>query len=179
MQQRNPAAVFFLTLITFGIYGIVWLVKTKNELNRLGATIPTAWLIIVPFVSIYWLWKYSEGVEKVTVGQTSGVLAFVLLFLLGLIGMAIVQNEFNKLSGAPITAGTAPYAPAPSQSAAIPPPDNTFGGPINPGIPTPSPQVPPSVTPQQPPLASSDAPYPTNPVPTVSTDPTDPTQPPA
>ncbi len=119
MKQRNPIAVFFLTIITIGIYGIVWQVKTKLEMNRLGANIPTAWLIIIPIVNIWWLWKYSEGVEHVTGGQTSGVLAFVLLFLLGLIGMAIVQNEFNKVVGAGSSNGPAP----------LPPADNSFGGP--------------------------------------------------
>jgi hypothetical protein len=43
MKQRNAASVLFLTLFTLGIYGIVWSVKTKNEMNKLGAQIPTAW----------------------------------------------------------------------------------------------------------------------------------------
>ncbi len=56
MQQRSPFLVFLLSLITFGIYGIVWYVKTKNEMNARGAQIPTAWLLIIPIVNIYWLW---------------------------------------------------------------------------------------------------------------------------
>ena len=99
MKHRNPIAVFFLSLITFGIYGLVWYVKTKNEMNRLGAKIPTAWLIIIPIISIYWMWKYSEGVDQVTKGEMSAPIAFILLFLLGNIGMAVIQLDFNKLSG--------------------------------------------------------------------------------
>src|SRR5438045_7359861 len=98
MKQRNPIGTFVFPLITFGIYGIVWLVKTKNEMNAKGASIPTAWLIIVPLVNIYWLWKYSEGVDVVTKSEMSAVISFILLFLLGSIGMAVIQNEFNKLS---------------------------------------------------------------------------------
>ena len=127
MKQRSPIAVFFLTLLTFGIYGIVWQVKTKNEMNKLGAEIPTAWLIIVPFVSIYWLWKYSEGVEKVTNGSLSAVLAFVLQFLLGIIGASIIQNDFNKLSGLAV-AGAPGAMP-------VPQPDASFGGPATPTAP--------------------------------------------
>ncbi len=97
MKNRNPLAVFFLPFVTFGIYSLYWAVKTKGEMNQRGATIPTAWLIIVPFVNIWWLWKYSEGVEKVTDGKLSGVLAFILLWLLGSIGAAIVQDSFNKV----------------------------------------------------------------------------------
>ncbi len=98
MKRRNPLAVFFLSLITFGIYGIVWYVKTKNEMNRLGAKIPTAWLIIIPLVNIYWMWKYSEGVGQVTKGEMSAPIAFILLFVLGYIGAAIIQLDFNKIN---------------------------------------------------------------------------------
>ncbi len=124
MKNRSPIAVFFLTIITIGIYGIVWSVKTKNEMNKLGAEIPTAWLMIVPIVNIWWLYKYSEGAEKVTGGKMSAVLAFILLWILGLIGMAIIQNEFNKISGA----GASGVGQSPT-----PPADSTFGGPVTPG----------------------------------------------
>ena len=140
MQKRSPLAVFFLSLITFGIYAIVWQVKTKGELNRLGAQIPTAWLLIVPFVNWYWLWKYSEGVEHVTGGKMSGVMAFVLLFLLGFIGMAILQNEFNKLGdGQSPQLATAGQGPAqPVTPSGQPQPDNSFGGPAASESPAPS-----------------------------------------
>ena len=96
MKKRNPIAVLLLPFITFGIYAIVWMVKTKDEMVAKGAEIPTAWLIIIPIVNIWWEWKYCAGVEKVTGGKMSGVLAFILLFLLGSIGAAIIQDSFNK-----------------------------------------------------------------------------------
>lgn len=117
MKQRSVAAVIVLTLVTFGIYGIVWQVKTKNEMNRLGANIPTAWLIIVPIANIYWLWKYCEGVEKVTKQKVSGILAFVLFWLVGIVGMAIVQNEFNQVGEGQPQAMQPQGAPAPAQPA--------------------------------------------------------------
>ena len=132
MKQRSPIAVFLLPFVTFGIYSLVWQVKTKNELNSLGADIPTAWLIIVPFVNLYWLWKYSEGVEKVTNGAVTAILAFVLQFLLGSIGEAILQNEFNK----PVAAMGAPGSPQAAYPVAAvgapgtPQPDASFGGPV-------------------------------------------------
>jgi hypothetical protein len=108
MQKRNPAAVFIFSFITFGIYSIVWSVKTKNEMNKLGSDIPTAWLIIIPFVNYYWYWKYSEGVEKATSGKISAIMAFVLLILLSFVGMAIIQNEFNKTTVVQEVGATAP-----------------------------------------------------------------------
>ena len=44
MQKRSPISVILLTIVTLGIYGIYWQVKTKGEMNALGADIPTALL---------------------------------------------------------------------------------------------------------------------------------------
>lgn len=98
MKNRSPIAVFFFSFATFGIYGIYWYVKTKGEINKLtDAKIPTAWLIIIPLVNIWWTWKYSEGVDKATKGELSAVISFILLLALGSIGMAVIQNSFNKV----------------------------------------------------------------------------------
>jgi len=96
MNKRSVVAVILLTCITFGIYSIVWFVKTKGEMVKHGADIPTAWLMIVPIANIYWQWKWAGGVEHFTRGKTQQVIAFILIFLLGIIGMAIIQASFNK-----------------------------------------------------------------------------------
>jgi Domain of unknown function (DUF4234) len=114
MKKRSPIAVFLLSVVTFGIYSLYWLVKTKGEMNEKGAKIPTAWLIIIPFVSIWWLWKYSEGVEMVTGQKMSGILSFILLWLLSFVGEAIIQDSFNNVPESPVMAATqAPTAPTP------------------------------------------------------------------
>ena len=100
MLNRSPIMVFIYTVITCGIYAIVWQVKTKDEMVSLGATIPTAWLLLVPFANLYWLCLYCVGVEKVTGGKTSSAVALLLLFLLGPIGMAVIQNSFNDIAKA-------------------------------------------------------------------------------
>lgn len=94
MKRRSPAAVFFLPLITFGIYWIVWLAKTRGELKSQGASVPTTWLVIAPIVSIWWLWTFAAGISKVTGGGTGG--KFALLLLLGSIGGTIVQAGMNS-----------------------------------------------------------------------------------
>lgn len=99
MNKRSVAAVVILSIITLGIYAIVWFVKTKNEMVEQGADIPTAWLMIVPIASIYWMWKWAGGVEHVTRGKFSQAIGFILVFLLGVIGMAIVQDALNKAPG--------------------------------------------------------------------------------
>ena len=97
MTKRSPFAVFFLSLLTFGIYILVWRVKTKGEMCRLGADIPTAWFLIIPIVNIYWLWMYSGGVEKITKGKYSQAVSFLLMFLIPVIGDAIMQEAFNEV----------------------------------------------------------------------------------
>ena len=99
MKNRSVLAVVLLPFVTLGIYSIYWSVTTKGELNQNGAEIPTAWLLIVPLVNIYWMWKYYEGAEKVTGGKVNGVLMFVLhLFVTSIISTALCQDAYNKLS---------------------------------------------------------------------------------
>jgi hypothetical protein len=97
MKKRNIVAVIILSIVTCGIYSIVFYVKTKGEMVTKGAVIPTCWLLIVPIVNFYWLWKYSEGVAKVTNNAFSNAVAFILLFFLGFIGQAIIQSKFNEV----------------------------------------------------------------------------------
>lgn len=103
MTERSPLMVFVLSVVTLGLYEIYWLVKTKDEMNAAGAEVPTAWLILVPIVSLWWMWKYSEGVDTVTRGQTSAAISLLLLLLLGPIGVAVLQSGFNRraLAAAP------------------------------------------------------------------------------
>lgn len=107
MTNRSVVAVILLTFITFGFYHLYWYVATKDEMNAQGANIPTAWLLIIPIANIYWLWKWSEGVEHVTRGKMSAGVSFLLIFLLSLIGTAILQSTFNNT---PVQQGQLPQA---------------------------------------------------------------------
>jgi len=100
MKQRSLLAVVLLPLITFGIYPLYWFVSTKNEMNRLGANIPSAWLVIFPFVNLFWFWKWSEGAEQVTRGRMSTIGAFLITLFVPLVGHAIVQDSFNQVGDA-------------------------------------------------------------------------------
>jgi sterol desaturase/sphingolipid hydroxylase (fatty acid hydroxylase superfamily) len=77
-----------------------------------GAEIPTSWLLILPFVNIFWLWKWSGGVEHVTRGKSGQAISFILVFVLGIIGMAIVQSAMNDA----IDAGSSALAQQPAAS---------------------------------------------------------------
>lgn len=99
IKRRNPALVIIFTIITFGIYGIYWFVKTKNEINSLGANIPTAWLLIIPIANLYWDYKYAEGFSNYVKKDNNAVLWFLLFFFVAPVAVIIFQIELNKLAG--------------------------------------------------------------------------------
>lgn len=99
MKNRNLLAVFFLPFVTFGIYSWHLAIKTKTEMNNLGADIPTAWIWLIPFVGIiWWLWKYCEGVELVTKGRVQTIVALIVLFVFGSLSQTILQYYFNQVT---------------------------------------------------------------------------------
>ena len=98
VKKRNILVVYLLTIVTFGIYGIYWTVSTKTEMNELGAEIPTAWLMIIPIVNLYWLYKYCEGFATKVKKDNNTVLWFVVYLFLGIVMPFIIQSELNKLA---------------------------------------------------------------------------------
>lgn len=81
ITKRHPLSVFLLTVCTGGLYVYYWLVQTKGEMVKRGATIPSSWLIILPIASIIWKWEYAKGVEYVSEGKMSRGKAAFLIFL--------------------------------------------------------------------------------------------------
>ena len=96
VKHRNIFLVYLLTFITFGIYGLYWMVSTKEEINSFGASIPTAWLIIIPIANYYWMYKYAEGYSNFVKKDNNAILWFLLMFFVGIIIPALVQSELNK-----------------------------------------------------------------------------------
>jgi hypothetical protein len=102
-ESESPFTTVFsiigLVMILIGaFYTVYWAVVTKMEMVRAyGVKVPTALLLAVPFVNIWWYWRYSVAVDKVTREKLSAPLCFILLILLGCIGEAIIQDFFNKI----------------------------------------------------------------------------------
>ncbi len=112
---RNPLGVIGLTLITLGIYGIVWYYKINKELAAIGkakgsteagdnpmksvlAVTLGLFLIVPVFMSIFGTWKRLNAAEKL-VGLQPGMAAvpgFLLSLLLGPVGTYFLQSNLNK-----------------------------------------------------------------------------------
>ncbi len=98
IKNRNIFLVYFFSIITLGIYGLYWLVKTKEEMKGLGAEIPTSWLLIIPIGNLYWMYKYCEGFATKVKRDNNTILWFILYILVWIVVPAIVQSELNKLA---------------------------------------------------------------------------------
>lgn len=61
-----------------------------------SASIPTTWFLIIPFANIYFMWKFSQGIEMVTKKGMSATACFLWIFLFSTIGMAVTQDKINK-----------------------------------------------------------------------------------
>jgi len=117
---RNPLGVIGLTLITLGIYGIVWYYKINRELrdlgratghaDRLGSSpltsllaISVGWLILVPpFVSMYRTLQRIKAAQEINgTGEPVNVWLGYALYLVGVFTLPVeiiyAQSELNRL----------------------------------------------------------------------------------
>ncbi len=94
--------IALLVVIVSGFYSLYWLIDTARVLRReTGERIPLAILLVIPLANYWWMWRYGSAAEKYTSGKVQGVLGFILLALLGPIGMGILQDSYNKHSHLP------------------------------------------------------------------------------
>lgn len=98
IKKRNPVWVVIFSIITLGIYLIYWFVQTKNEINSLGANIPSAWLLIVPLGNIYLIYRYCDAFSEHVKRDRLGVAWFLVVCVCPPVMPIIVQVELNKLA---------------------------------------------------------------------------------
>jgi uncharacterized membrane protein YidH (DUF202 family) len=113
VKIRNPFLVFVWSIVTFGIYNLVWYYKINRELRDAAGVdvspfialvaISIGWLIIVPpFVSWYRTFeRIREAQRKAGItNEVSSILGFI-LYVLGVFFLPVeviyAQDELNKL----------------------------------------------------------------------------------
>jgi bacteriorhodopsin len=89
--------VYVFGILTFGIYFFYFWISTKNDMNKLGAKIPTGFLLIIPIANLYWIYKYTEALGKHVKKDNNGIMYFIVFLLLPIIIPAIAQNGINNL----------------------------------------------------------------------------------
>src|ERR671915_1183336 len=138
---RNPLGVVALSIVTIGIYYVFWWYFINREMRDLGRArnrdlgqspgesvlaITLGALIIVP--ALVTLWRTSARIEssQEAVGlsnRASGPIIFILLLLIGPVGIWYAQSELNKAWEAQRSGGAGlPQPEAAGQPAGTPPP---------------------------------------------------------
>ena len=112
MKNRSVVMVIVLGLITFGIYQLIWLYQTKEEMvtSKRVDSAPSLWWLLVPFVGgLIFLWKYSEIAEKVTNGKYSQIIIMVMFLFIGFIASGILQAAYNEVGEGGSNASSDPF----------------------------------------------------------------------
>ena len=140
---RNPLGTVALSIVTIGIYYFFWWYFINREMRDLGRSRSTdigqnptnsvlavtlGALIIVP--AIVSLWTTSGRIERSqeAVGidrRVSGPIVFILLLLIGPVGIWYAQSELNKVWEADRSGGAGGGLPQPetaARPAGTPPP---------------------------------------------------------
>ncbi|MFO0615784.1 MAG: DUF4234 domain-containing protein [Polyangiaceae bacterium] len=98
MTKRSAITVLLLGAITCGIYTLIWLLGTKDEMNARGAQIPPGWHLLIPILNVVWLWKWAQGAEQVTHGKVSASTVMLASIFFGPAVPFIVVGPFNEVS---------------------------------------------------------------------------------
>jgi hypothetical protein len=96
VKYRSVGMDYLLGLVTLGIYPIYWYIATKDEINSLGGNVPTGFLLFVPIINFYWMYKYCEGFSNYVAKDNNPAKWFLITFFAGFLNPFLMQPEYNK-----------------------------------------------------------------------------------
>ena len=108
-KVKSPAAVIIFSIITCGIYALVWIYSFAKDLkNYLGSEDIKPGLdlllcmVCFPYM-FYWTYKYgkciSEAQKKAGIPESNDEILYLVLAIFGLfiVDMAIMQSKVNEI----------------------------------------------------------------------------------
>ena len=107
--EKSPITVLLLTIITCGIYGLVWMYSSRNELKNYlndqsinsGLDLFLA-IICFPFAYV-WYYKMGKDIARaqaqagLPVNDQSVLLLILTFFGLGIVSIYIIQDNLNAI----------------------------------------------------------------------------------
>ncbi len=114
IQPKNIVTAVILSIVTCGIYGIIWFINLVDDVNRVcndedsNQSGGMVFLLTLVTCGIYGIiWFYKAGKRMFNAGNKYGmqfadnsVLYLVLeLFGLGIVNYCLIQSDLNKFSG--------------------------------------------------------------------------------
>lgn len=111
MKKRDIATCIILSIITCGIYGLIWFVNITDDTNQAisecdvtGGTALLFSIITCGIYAIYWSYKMGEKINRakamrnMPTDSTLSILYLVLtIFGLQIVTQSLIQNELNKM----------------------------------------------------------------------------------
>lgn len=115
VQKREIVTCVLLSIITCGIYGIIWFINLTDDVARLaednefsGGKAFLFTLITCGIYGIYWAYKigkdiYAAQTKRNMPGATDNSVLYLILDIFGLsiVTYCLAQSEVNKMADAP------------------------------------------------------------------------------
>lgn len=113
VENRSIATCIILSIVTCGIYGIIWFVNMVNDVNRVcndeksstsGGTVFLLSLVTCGIYSIVWFYQVGQRLHKagqkynLEIADNSIVYLLLCIFGLGIVNYCLVQSDLNKFS---------------------------------------------------------------------------------
>lgn len=116
IQQRNLAVCIILTIVTCGIYGLVWLYWLNDDTNTVsnepnptsGGIVILLSIVTCGIYGIYWAYKQGEKLNRanemrgMAKSDRSIIYLVLVIFGLGIVAYALMQDELNNLANVPV-----------------------------------------------------------------------------
>lgn len=111
-KERSPILVAFLTIITCGIYGLVWFYQITEEIQReekkeesMSPGIELLLILVTcGLYTYFWYYKYAKKLhiiqsERDFIAPDDNGILYIILAVLGLsvVSMAIMQSSMNRV----------------------------------------------------------------------------------
>lgn len=107
VQKRELATAIILSIITCGIYAIIWFVNLTNDMNRItgnnsdtsGGTCFLLSFITCGIYTYYWSYKMGQKNDQLCKnpnGNSHIIFLILAIFGLGIVNYIIAQNSINE-----------------------------------------------------------------------------------
>lgn len=105
IEKRDIVKCVILSIVTCGIYGIIWIIKLAKDAVSVKdendpATVETILMLFFPFIGFYMCEKkFAEGCAAKGIPHTDNSILYLVLGLvgLGIVDYCLMQSDLNKL----------------------------------------------------------------------------------
>ncbi len=119
IEKRSLGTCIVLTLVTCGIYGIIWAIKMAKDAVKVkdvndDGTLEAVLCVFLPFIGFFLAEKkFAEGCQAAGIPHSDNSILYLILglFGLGIVDYIMMQSELNKIADAGYVFGAAPPPP--------------------------------------------------------------------